>query len=102
MKRRKNRLLQRIEYAAYRSVARWIARAPEERVGRWGTRIGALSGKILRGRDRLAMRNIAGAIPEMPESERRRVIDECWRHFGRELMEFIRLQSASLEEIAER
>jgi Kdo2-lipid IVA lauroyltransferase/acyltransferase len=102
MKRRKHPLLERIEYAAYRVVARAITNASEERAARWGTRLGALARRALRGRDRLAMRNIAAAFPEMPESERRRVIDECWRHFGREMMEFVRIQSMSLEEIAAR
>jgi len=102
MKRRKHPLLQRIEYAAYRLVARWVANASEERAARWGTRLGAFSGNVLRGRDKLAMRNLRDAFPDMPESERRRVIDECWRHFGREMMEFVRIQSLSLEEIAER
>src|SRR5437763_1746582 len=102
MKRRKHPLLERIEYAAYRVVARAISNASEERAARWGTRLGAFAGTVLRGRDRLAMRNIAAAFPEMPESERRRVIDECWRHFGREAMEFVRIQSMSLEQIAAR
>jgi Kdo2-lipid IVA lauroyltransferase/acyltransferase len=102
MKRRKHPLLERIEYAAYRVVARAITNASEERAALWGTRLGALARRALRGRDRLAMRNIAAAFPEMPESERRRVIDECWRHFGREMMEFVRIQSMSLEEIAVR
>jgi Kdo2-lipid IVA lauroyltransferase/acyltransferase len=38
----------------------------------------------------------------MPEAERRRVIDECWRHFGREMLEFVRLQSMTLEQIVAR
>jgi len=102
MKRRKNRLLQRIEYAAYRVAARVITGASEERAARWGTHLGALARHLLRRRDRLAIRNLGDAFPEMPQSERRRVIDECWRHFGRELVEFIRIQSMSLEEIADR
>lgn len=102
MKRRKNPLLQRVEYAAYRVAARAIASASEERAARWGTRLGAFASKVLRGRDRLAMRNIAGAFPGMPEAERRRVIDECWRHFGREMLEFVRLQSMTLEQIVAR
>jgi len=102
MKRRKNPLLQRVEYALYRLVARAVASASEERAARWGSRLGTLGRKVLRGRDRLAMRNIAAAFPDMPETERRRVIDECWRHFGREALEFVRIQTMTLEQIAER
>jgi len=102
MKRRKNRLLQRIEYTIYRAAARVITKMSEDQVARWGERVGSVAGKVLRGRDRLAIRNIAGAFPDMPQSERRRVIDACWRHFGRELVEYIRIQEMSLDEIAAR
>ena len=47
MKRRKNRLLQRIEYAAYRVAARVITGASEERAARWGTHLGALARHLL-------------------------------------------------------
>jgi KDO2-lipid IV(A) lauroyltransferase len=102
MKRRKNVLLQRVEFALYKVLAGAIGRMTEEGVARWGTRLGAFAGKVLRGRDRMAMRNIGYVFPEMPESERRSVIDECWRHFGREAMKFVYIQSLSLEEIAAR
>jgi KDO2-lipid IV(A) lauroyltransferase len=102
MKRRKHPLLQRIEYAAYRVAARLIANASEGSAARWGERLGAFSGKMLRKRDKLAMRNLGDAFPDMPETERRRVIDACWRHFGRETVEFIRIQSLTLDEITER
>lgn len=102
MKRRKNRLLQRIEYATYRVAARAITGVSEEGAAKFGTRIGAMARHVLRGRDRLALRNLGDAFPDMPQSERRRVIDECWRHFGREMVEFIRIQSMSLDEIAAR
>ena len=102
MKRRKNLLLQRVEYSAYRFVSFLIRRASEESMAKWGTRLGNLGRKVLRGRDRLAMRNIAAAFPEMSQAQRRQTIDECWRHFGREMLAFVRIQSTSLDEIAAR
>src|SRR5215813_12474295 len=69
---------------------------------KWGTRVGNLGRKVLRGRDRVAMRNLAAAFPEMSQAQRRQTIDECWRHFGREMLEFVRIQSMSLDEIAAR
>jgi KDO2-lipid IV(A) lauroyltransferase len=96
---RKNALMQRVEYLLYRAASRAVRAGSEETLRRWGTRIGALARHVLRGRDRLAMRNIAETFPEKSEAERRRIIDECWRHFGREALETIRMQHIPIEEI---
>ncbi len=101
-KRRKNPLLQRIEYAAYRFVANRVAAMKEESLHQWGTRLGALAGKILRGRDRLVMRNLRFVYPERSEGELRKIANDCWRHFGRELLISIQSQNLSLEQLAER
>ena len=101
-KRRKNPLLQRIEYVAYRFVARRVTAMSEESVHRWGTRLGVLGGKILKGRDRLMMRNLRFVYPERSEGELRKLANECWRHFGREALISIQTQNLSLEQIAER
>lgn len=101
-KRRKNPLLQRIEYTAYRFLARRVAAMSEESLHRWGTRLGALSGKVLRGRDRLAMRNLRSVYPERDVRELRDIANACWRHFGRELLISIQGQNLSLEELAAR
>jgi KDO2-lipid IV(A) lauroyltransferase len=98
-RRRKNALSQRVEYILYRAAARAVRAASEDALRRWGTRIGALARHILRGRDRLAMRNLAETFPEKSDAERRRIIDECWRHFGREALETIRMQHVPIEEI---
>lgn len=102
MARRKNRLLQRIEYAAYRAVARPLRTASDQAVLRWGARLGATARYVLRRRDGLAMRNLRLAFPEKSDAERRRILDACWRHFGRETLESIRMQHLSAEEIARR
>lgn len=101
-RRQKSRALQRIEYALYRIVAGIVRRSSEESVYRWGGRFGTFSGKILRGRDRLAMKNLRLAFPEKTDADRRAILNECWRHFGRESLGYIRIQSLSLDEIAER
>ena len=101
-KRRKNPVLQRVEYTAYRFVARRVVAMSEESLYRWGTRLGALAGKVLRGRDRLAMRNLRMVYPDRDPRELRRIADDCWRHFGRELLFSIQSQNLSLEELAER
>jgi KDO2-lipid IV(A) lauroyltransferase len=101
-RRRKNRLLQRIEYAAYRAVARLLRSASDQAVVRWGSRLGAVARVVVRRRDRLAMRNLRMAFPGKTDAERRRILDACWRHFGRETLEGIRMQHLSAEQIAER
>jgi KDO2-lipid IV(A) lauroyltransferase len=98
-RRRKNALVQRVEYLLYRAAARAVRAGSEEALRRWGTRIGALARHVLRGRDRLAMRNLAETFPEKSDAERRRILDECWRQFGREALETIRMQHIPIEEI---
>lgn len=101
-KRRKNLILQRVEYVAYRMLARRVAAMSEEAIHRWGTRLGALARHVVRGRDRLAMRNLRFVYPERRASELRRIADDCWRHFGRELLLSIQTQNLSLDQVAER
>jgi len=102
MSRKKSRLLQRVEYLAYQGARRAADAMSEESVMRWGTRLGALAGKVLRKRDRLGMSNLRAAFPERDERELRRILDESWRLFGREMLLYLRMQSMSLEEIAAR
>ncbi len=93
-------MLQRIEYGVYRLAAAAIRGASEQTLRRWGTRLGVVSGKLLRRRDRLAFRNLTAAFPDRSSSELRRILDECWCHFGREMLEFVRMQSMAIDEIA--
>ncbi|MEA2325064.1 MAG: hypothetical protein QOE68_23, partial [Thermoanaerobaculia bacterium] len=48
-RRRKNALLQRVEYLLYRAAARAVRAGSEAALRRWGTRIGALARHVLRG-----------------------------------------------------
>jgi KDO2-lipid IV(A) lauroyltransferase len=102
MSRRKSYLLQRAEYNLYRGVAVLVRRASDQAIRRWGTRLGTLARHVLRSRDRLALRNLRATFPERSESELRGILDECWRHFGREALVYIRMQTMSLDEIAAR
>ncbi len=100
MSRKKSPLLQRIEYAAYRAVAAVVRLGSDETAMRWGSRLGTFSKRILRKRDRLAFANIGAALPGRDPRQLRAVLDDCWRHFGRELVSYIRVQSRPLSEIA--
>ena len=98
-RRRKNAFVQRVEYALYRIAARAVREASNASLRRWGSRLGNLARHVLRGRDRLAMRNLAETFPEKSDQERRQIIDECWRHFGREALAAVRIQHVPIEEV---
>lgn len=99
---RKNPLLQRIEYAAYRGVAALVRRGSDAALARWGSRIGGWTGALARRRTNLAVANLRTAFPDMSDAEARRVVGECWRHFGREALEYIRIKDLPLDAIAAR
>jgi len=99
-RRKKNPLLERVEYAAYRAVAKFVRTRSDERLTRWGERLGGLARRVLRGRDRLAFANLRAAFPERDTPELRSLLDDCWRHFGREALGYIRMQSRPLDDIA--
>ncbi|HUJ15901.1 MAG TPA: lysophospholipid acyltransferase family protein [Thermoanaerobaculia bacterium] len=99
-RRRKSAVVQRSEYVLYRAVA-WFARRLSDRaVLRWGDRLGNIARRILRKRDRLAMRNLRETLRDKPEHELRAILDSCWRHFGREALLSLRAQEMTLDEIA--
>ena len=101
-RRQKNRLLQLIEYAVYRAVSHALRSASDDGVIRWGARLGMIARTVVRRRDRMATRNLQTVFPAKSDAERRRILDDCWRHFGRETLEGIRMQHLSAEEIAAR
>lgn len=101
-RRRKNRVLQWIEYGAYRVLVAATRSLSDETGLAWGTRVGNLARYVLRGRHRLAMRNLKLAFPEKSEAERAAILRACWQHFGREFLTQLRMQSLPLEEIPAR
>jgi KDO2-lipid IV(A) lauroyltransferase len=102
MSRNKSQLVQRLEYAAYRTLAAIVRRAGDEALVRWGARFGSAMRHVLRSRDRLAIRNLSRTFPERGAAGIRELANECWRHFGRESLLTVRMQTRSGEEIAER
>jgi KDO2-lipid IV(A) lauroyltransferase len=102
MSRKKSRFVQRVEYVLYRGVAALVRAASEERVQRWGERLGTFAKTVIPKRDRLAMANLRASFPDRDETSLRATLDACWRHFGREVLGYLRVQSLPLEEIAKR
>jgi len=99
-RRKKSLFVQRAEYALYRAVV-WVARRlSDDGVLRWGDRLGNIARRVLRRRDRLAMRNLRDTLRDKSERELREIANACWRHFGREALISVRMQDMKLEEIA--
>lgn len=101
-RRKKSVALQRSEYALYRSIAWFARRLSDSATARWGSRLGSVARLLLRRRDRMAVQNLQAIFPSRTAGEQRAIADACWRHFGREALFSIRMQSMSLEEIARR
>ena len=97
-RKRKAEWLQRVEYALYRAVARRAGNASSESALKWGGRFGSLAAAVIRRRDRRAMRNLRLTFPEKSGVELRRILDECWRHFGAQTVSYIRRQQLPPEE----
>jgi lauroyl/myristoyl acyltransferase/tetraacyldisaccharide-1-P 4'-kinase len=100
-KRRKNAVLERAEYVLYQFVAARVASRSEESIHRWGGRLGMLARHVLRGRDRLGLRNLRRTFAEKTPVELRRILDDCWRHFGREALLSMHARNLTLEELRE-
>lgn len=98
-RRRKSRLLQQIEYAAYRAVAARARKASDAALWKWGARIGTITRIFARRRHRIAVDNFRLSFPERA-AEAEAVVRDCWRHMGREALATIKTQELSPAEIA--
>jgi KDO2-lipid IV(A) lauroyltransferase len=87
MKRRPVR--HRIEHGFYLLLKGFLRVLPHRGARAFGRRIGALAHAVDRRHREIALRNMALALPETPEAERRRLVRECFRHFGAALCDAI-------------
>jgi KDO2-lipid IV(A) lauroyltransferase len=87
---RKDRPLRhRVEYGLYLALKGLLRALPHSGARALGRRLGALA-HALDGRHReIARRNLALALPALGEAERRRIVGECFRHFGAALCDAI-------------
>ena len=90
-------LRQRVEYAAFSALAAIATALPLE----WAS---AVSGYLWRhiaprlGRQKRALENLALALPETTEAERRRIALEMWDNLGRTFAEFFHIQQILAEQ----
>lgn len=100
--RRKPRILVWAEYAVFRVVAAAFRHASRGALERWSRRTARAAQRLLRGRTRLALRNLSRVYPEMPEEEKRALVAACWRHYAASIFEFLHTIDAPIDAIADR
>jgi KDO2-lipid IV(A) lauroyltransferase len=79
----------RVEYGFYLLLKGFLRALPHPAARAFGRWIGALAHALDRRHREIALRNMALALPETSEAERRRLVGECFRHFGAALCDAI-------------
>ncbi|HKI05381.1 MAG TPA: lysophospholipid acyltransferase family protein [Thermoanaerobaculia bacterium] len=86
----KNRPLRhRVEYGLYLALKGFLRALPHSGARSFGRGLGSLAHRLDRRHRDVALRNMALALPEIGEAERRRLVRECFRHFGAALCDAI-------------
>src|SRR6185295_14198941 len=86
----KNRPLRhRVEHGLYLGLKGFLRALPHPATRAVGRTLGSLAHRLDRRHREVALRNLALAFPDLPEGERRRLIRECFRHFGAALCDAI-------------
>jgi KDO2-lipid IV(A) lauroyltransferase len=79
----------RLEYALYLAVKGFLRALPHAATRTVGHGLGRFAHALDRRHRDIARRNMALALPELPEAERARLVGECFRHFGAALCDAI-------------
>jgi KDO2-lipid IV(A) lauroyltransferase len=82
-----------IEYAAVVSVRGIVRVLPDPLVRAWGATLGIAAYTLDRPHRRVALANLAECFPNRPESERRVIARQTFRHFGQLLLELLRFSA---------
>ena len=99
----KNRPIRhRIEYGLYLALKGLLRALPHEAARGLGRGVGALGHALDRRHREVALRNLELALPEIPPDERRRLVRECFRHFGSALCDVISAGRFDAREICAR
>lgn len=86
----KNRPIRhRVEYGFYLALKGFLRSLSPDGARAFGRALGGLAHRLDRRHRAVALRNMALALPEIPEGERRRLVRACFRHFGAALCDAI-------------
>ena len=72
----------RVEYALYLALKGFLRALPHAGARFFGRGLGAFAHALDRRHREIALRNMNLALPATEEAERRRLVKECFRHFG--------------------
>ncbi len=72
----------RIEYGVYLALKAALRALPHTAARRVGAALGSLAHRLDGGHRRVALRNLALALPQLDEEARARLTRDCFRHFG--------------------
>lgn len=89
-RRRKNPLVERVEYAIYRLLSWPLRRGGEERTRKWSLVAAKAIRRISRRRDELARKNLAMVFSDLPVERREEILTACWQHFAGVVFGFVR------------
>src|SRR5262245_44104058 len=87
------------EYLLVTCISLAVRPLPMATVRRAGEAIGRFAYRLAGSRRRIALDNIARAMPELPPGERERIVRGVFEHFARMLLELIRFGRLSREEM---
>src|SRR3954467_8532678 len=79
----------RLEYGLYLAIKGLLRSLPHERARALGRTLGSLGHTLDRRHREVALRNLELALPEIGPDERRRLVRDCFRHFGAALCDTI-------------
>lgn len=100
--REKSLLRKRLEYTIVRLISARVESADEQTVRKWGGRLGTIASVLLRKRRKLVLRNLEQTLTDVSEAERKRIASECWKHYGRLILDYLKTRKRSFEETANR
>jgi KDO2-lipid IV(A) lauroyltransferase len=79
----------RLEYGLYLALKGFLRSLPHAGARSFGRGLGSFAHALDRRHREVALRNMALALPEIGEAERRRLVKACFRHFGAALCDAI-------------
>jgi Kdo2-lipid IVA lauroyltransferase/acyltransferase len=91
-----------VEAAAVRALRGALQALPHGASRALGRGLGALGWHLDRRHRRVALDNLALALPELPAAERRRIARACFRHFGATLLDALSAYRFDLVELCRR
>lgn len=92
----------RVEYAFYLLFKGFLRLLPHARTRKLGELLGSFAWRLDRRHREVALRNLEKAMPELSAEERRRMVHDCFRHFGGALFDALSSSRFDLEELCSR